>query len=94
MLGVPKDCLCEARGEHVTRERPRQTHEGKTHSLPKRQRSRYVTLPWWKNFWISTNLFPANIAEQRKRKNDMHAVFPGHGCTQEQNSSLYLASIV
>ena len=105
MLGVPKDCLCEARGEHVTRERPRQTHEWKTRSFPKRQRSSYITIPWWKNFWISNRFpanmaektdfrFPANMAEKRKRKNDMHAVFPVHDCTQEQNSSPYLASTV
>ena len=47
MLGVPKDC---ARGENVTRERPRpwKKHEEKTRSLSNRERSRYVTLPLYK----------------------------------------------
>ena len=44
MLVAPKDCLREGRGEHVTRKRPRQTHEGKTRSLPKRQSLRNVAM--------------------------------------------------
>ena len=46
MLGVPNDFLREAQGEHVTRDRLKQTHEGKTRSLSNRQRGRYVKLPW------------------------------------------------
>ena len=46
MLGVPNDFLREAQGEHVTRDRLKQTHEGKTRSLSNRERGRYVKLPW------------------------------------------------
>ena len=31
-------------------------------------RSRYVTLPWSKNFWRSTNRYPANIYCRKKNK--------------------------
>ena len=96
MLGVPKDCLRGGRGEHVTCERLWQTHEGKTRSLLKRQKSHYVTLPWLQNFWVSTNRGPTNMAKKKEneKKNDMHTVFPVHDGTREQNSSPYLASIV
>ena len=30
-------------------------------------RSRYVTLPWSQNFWISTNCGPPNMAEKKKK---------------------------
>ena len=29
------------------------------------RRSRHVTLPWWQNVWISTNLGPKNMAEEK-----------------------------
>ena len=41
MLGVPNDFLREAQGVHVTRDRSKQTHEGKTRSFPNRERSRF-----------------------------------------------------
>ena len=48
------------------------------------RRSRRVTLSWWQNVWISTNLGPKNMAE-KKWKDD----FSVQDCTQEQNGSLY-----
>jgi len=34
----------------------------------KKRRVRYVTLPWWQDFWISTYRGPANIAEEKNEK--------------------------
>ena len=62
MLGAPNDFLRKAQGEHVTRDRSKHTHEGKTRSFPDRERSRYVKFPWKQNFWITTNRSPANMA--------------------------------
>ena len=95
MLGIPKDCLREGQGEQVTRERPRQTHEGR--HVPFLKEREVVTSRCHGNKIPGSQQTEVLQIWQKKRKltkNDMYAVFPVYYGTREQNSSPYLASIV
>ena len=35
----------------------------------------YIALPWWQNFWISTNLVPVNMAVKAKILVNMYVTF-------------------
>ena len=49
----------------------------------KERRSRYLALPWYQNFWISTNRGHVNMGKKGEK---IHMYdFPVHDCTQEQN---------
>ena len=79
MLGVPKDCLREAR-----------TLRASDRGLGKSMRRRHVPSLIEKE--VVTSRCHGNKTKKNET-NDMYTVFPVHDCTQGQNGSPYFFSI-
>ena len=45
--------------------------QGRSMEVGIEKRSLYVTLPWWQNFWISTNYIPAKVEGKTKKSTCM-----------------------
>ena len=78
MLGVPKDCLREARTLRAI-DRGKSTRRRHVPSLIEKE--------------VVTSRYHGNKTKTKNEKNDMYTVFPVHDCTQEQNGSPYFFSI-
>ena len=78
MLGVPKDCLREARTLRAI-DRGKSTRRRHVPSLIEKE--------------VVTSRYHGNKTKTKNEKNDMYTVFPVHDCTQEQNGSQYFFPI-